>query len=51
MKKTICYLKQGMSVYAATYKGECGRKRGGDYVTLRVERVTCPKCATLINNK
>lgn len=50
MEKTICYLKQGMSVYASTYKGECGRKRGGNYVTLRTDKVTCPKCTILMKS-
>lgn len=49
--KTVCYLKKGMSVYAAVYKGECGRKRGGDYVTLVKEKTTCPKCKEKIKGR
>ena len=46
--KTVCYLKQGMSLWAKTYKGECGKRRGSSKVTLSLNKITCPKCNELM---
>jgi hypothetical protein len=42
--KNICYLKTGMSVYAAQYVGECGKRRGRNMVTIKRGLATCPEC-------
>ena len=43
-KRTVCMLKGGLSVYANDFRGECGRHRGGLYVSLWASKVTCPNC-------
>lgn len=50
-EKTVCYLRTGVSVFAKTYYGECGRRRGSRFITIIRESVTCEKCKKIIQGR
>lgn len=48
LDKTICYLKEGMSICASHYIGQCGRRRGRHMVTIIKEFATCQNCKDIL---